>query len=45
MVLLNINQKEGLSFQGYASNSARIVIGPINVGPKEIFKVIFNIRG
>lgn len=42
MVFLNINQKEGLGFQGRKSSVARVGIGPMSVGPKETFKVISN---
>lgn len=36
---LNINQK-GLGFQEYASNVASVAIGPMSVGPKQVFKEI-----
>lgn len=38
---LAINQKEGLGLQGRAGNVARVAIGPVSVGPKEIVKVIY----
>ena len=36
MVFLNINQKEGLNFQGCAGDVARFVIGPKGIGPRGI---------
>ena len=41
MVFLNINQKDGLGFQGCAGDVARVATGPMSVGPKEIFKVTY----
>ena len=40
MFFLNINQKEGLGFQGCAGNVARAATGPMSIGPKKTFKVI-----
>jgi hypothetical protein len=34
IVFLNINQKEGLGFQGCAGDMAKVAIGPMPVGPK-----------
>lgn len=35
MVSLNINQKEGLGFQGFAGDT--VAIGPMGVGPKKTY--------
>jgi len=40
MIFLNINQKEGLGFQGYAGNMAGVAIELVSVGPREIAKAI-----
>lgn len=35
MIFLNINQKEGLGFQGFAGDT--VAIGPMGVGPKKTY--------
>jgi hypothetical protein len=35
-----MNQKVGLGFQGYADDMARVAIGPMSVGSKEILKAV-----
>lgn len=40
MVFQNTNWDEGLGFQECAGDVARAIIGPIDVGPREISKVI-----
>ena len=36
MVFLNINQKDGLGFQGCVGNVARVVTGSMSIDPRDI---------